>query len=124
MACANRMHPTSIASLRVASSSFAVMKMTGHFDPDAASRRLQLNTEIPPRWISSSKQVTVCTLSLSSNASAEANVRLARQKAGIVINHDHDCRLLHHIRIQPFSCRCMAPTGGGAANRLSGSMEN
>jgi hypothetical protein len=31
------MHPASIASLRVASSSFAVMKMTGHFDPDAAS---------------------------------------------------------------------------------------
>jgi hypothetical protein len=35
--CWGAMHP--IASLRVASSSFAVMKMTGHFDPDAASRR-------------------------------------------------------------------------------------
>src|SRR5260370_9872315 len=33
------MHPAAIASLRVASSSCAVMKMTGHFDPDAASRR-------------------------------------------------------------------------------------
>src|SRR6185312_5954600 len=28
------MHPASIASLRVASSSLAVMTMTGHFDPD------------------------------------------------------------------------------------------
>jgi hypothetical protein len=31
------MHPASTASLRVVSSSFAVMKMTGRFDPDAAS---------------------------------------------------------------------------------------
>ena len=36
------MHPASIASLRVASSSFAVMKMTGHFDHDAASRRCSI----------------------------------------------------------------------------------
>ena len=73
--CKQAMHPASIASLRVASSSFAVMKMTGHFDPDAASRCSSI-PEIPPRWISSSKQVAVCTLSPSSNASAEANVRL------------------------------------------------
>jgi hypothetical protein len=38
--------PASIASLRVASSSFAVMKMTGHFDP-AASRRCSSIPEIP-----------------------------------------------------------------------------
>jgi hypothetical protein len=40
--------PASIASLRVASSSLAVMKMTGHFDPDAASRRCSSIPEIPP----------------------------------------------------------------------------
>jgi hypothetical protein len=40
------MHPASIASLRVASSSLAVMKMTGHFDPDAASRRCSSIPEI------------------------------------------------------------------------------
>ena len=39
--------PASIASLRVASSSLAVMKMTGHFDPDAASRRCSSIPEIP-----------------------------------------------------------------------------
>ena len=71
------MHPPSTASLRVASSSFAVMKMTGHFDPDAASRRRSSIPEIPPRWMSSSRQVPVCALPLSSNASAEANVRLS-----------------------------------------------
>jgi hypothetical protein len=41
------MHPASIASLRVTSSSLAVMKMTGHFDPDAASRRCSLIPEMP-----------------------------------------------------------------------------
>src|SRR5580704_2589968 len=71
------MHPASTASLRVASSSFAVMKMTGHFDPDAASRRCNSIPEIPPRWMSSSRQVAVCALPLSSNASAEANARLS-----------------------------------------------
>jgi hypothetical protein len=95
----------------VASSSFAVMKMTGHFDPDAASRRCSSIPEIPPRWMSSSRQVAVCALVRSSNASAEANVRLsmplcansprhALQKARIVIDHDHDCRLRCHIRVQ------------------------
>src|SRR6266852_3716311 len=71
------MHPASTASLRVASSSFAVMKMTGHFVPDAASRRCSSIPEIPPRWMSSSRQVPICALPLSSNASAEANVRLS-----------------------------------------------
>jgi hypothetical protein len=71
------MQPASTASLRVASSSFAVMKMTGHFDLDAASRRCSSIPEIPPRWMSSSRQVAVCALPLSSNASAEANVRLS-----------------------------------------------
>jgi hypothetical protein len=56
------MHPASTASLRVASSSFAVMKMTGHFDPDAASRRCSSIPEIPPRWMSSSRHVAVCAL--------------------------------------------------------------
>jgi len=53
------------------------MKMTGHFDPDAVSRRRSSIPEIPSRWMSSSRQVAVCTLSLSSNASADANVRLS-----------------------------------------------
>src|SRR3977135_28057 len=53
------------------------MKMTGHFDPDAASRRCSSIPEIPPRWMSSSRQVAVCALPLSINASAEANVRLS-----------------------------------------------
>jgi hypothetical protein len=66
--------------------------------------------------MSSSKQVAVCTLSLSSNAPAEAKVRLsmpwcansraALQKARIVIDHDHDCRLRHHIRVQPRGAYC------------------
>jgi hypothetical protein len=43
------LHPASIASSRVASSSFAVMKMTGRFDPEAASRRCSSIPEIPPR---------------------------------------------------------------------------
>jgi len=43
------MHPASIAWLRVASSSFAVMKITGHFDPDDARRRCNSIPEIPPR---------------------------------------------------------------------------
>src|ERR1700736_353088 len=38
-------------------------------------RRCSSIPEIPPRWMSSSKQVAVCALPLSSNASAEANVR-------------------------------------------------
>ena len=38
---------------------------------------LQFDPEIPPRWMSSSRQVPVCVLPLSSNASAEANVRLS-----------------------------------------------
>jgi hypothetical protein len=37
------MHPASTASLRVASSSFAVMKMTGHFDPGCRKSALQLD---------------------------------------------------------------------------------
>ena len=41
------MHPASTASLRVASSSCAVMKMTGHFDPDAASPRCSSIPAIP-----------------------------------------------------------------------------
>jgi hypothetical protein len=71
------MHPASTASLRVASSSFAVMKLTGHFDPDAASRRCSSIPEIPPSWMSSSRHVAVCALPFSSKASAEANVRLS-----------------------------------------------
>ena len=43
------MHQASVASLRSAWSSFAVMQMTGHFDPDAASRRCSSIHEIPPR---------------------------------------------------------------------------
>ena len=61
--------------------------------------------------MSSSKQVAVCALPLSSNACAEANVRLsmplcansprhALQKARIVIDHDHDCLLGNHIRVR------------------------
>src|SRR5882672_5986091 len=71
------MHPASIASLHVASLSFPVIKITGHFDPEAASRRCSSIPEIPPRWMSSSRQAAVCALPLSSNASAEANVRLS-----------------------------------------------
>src|SRR5216683_522399 len=59
------MHPASTASLRVASSSFAVMKMTGHFDPDAASRRCSSIPEIPPRWMSSSRLRLVCSFALA-----------------------------------------------------------
>jgi len=59
------------------SPSFAVMKMTGHLESDAASRRCSSIPEIPPRWMSSSRQVAVCALPLSSNASAEANIRLS-----------------------------------------------
>lgn len=52
--------------------------------------------------MSSSKQLAVCTLPLSSNASAEAKVRLSMswhassratlQKARIVVDYDHNVR--------------------------------
>jgi hypothetical protein len=41
------------------------------------NRRCSSIPEIPPRWMSSSRQVAVCARPLSSNASAEANVRLS-----------------------------------------------
>jgi hypothetical protein len=102
--CWGAMHP--IASLRVASSSFAVMKMTGLSIPmpqaDAAAQ-----SRNPPRWMSSSRRVAVCTLSLSSKASAGANVRPSMPwcvnsratQCRLVIDHDHDCRR-RHIRVQ------------------------
>jgi hypothetical protein len=112
------MHPAFTASLRVASSTLAVTKMTGHLDPDAASRRCSSIPEIPPRWMSSSRQVAVCAVPLSINDSAEANVRVsmplcaqqprhALQKARIVIDHDYDYLARCHIRVQ--SRRGMRP---------------
>src|SRR5712664_4252034 len=41
--------PTSRASWRVASSSIAVIKMTGRFRPDEVNRRFKSIPEIPPR---------------------------------------------------------------------------
>src|SRR6266576_569250 len=41
--------PTSKASWRVASSSIAVIKMTGRFLPDEVNRRFKSKPEIPPR---------------------------------------------------------------------------
>ncbi|WFU74822.1 hypothetical protein [Bradyrhizobium sp. CB2312] len=60
--------------------------------------------------MSSSKQVAVCTLPLSNNASAEAQVRLsmpwhansrchALQKTRIVIDYDHNCLLRHPVSL-------------------------
>jgi hypothetical protein len=74
-----------------------------HFDPDTASRRSSSIPETPLRWMPSSRQVAVCALPLSNNASAEANVQLSMplcansrttplRKPALSIDHDHDCQ--------------------------------
>ena len=66
--------PAFIASLRVASSSMAVLKMTGESDPTAARHRHSSMPAMPPRGMSSSMGVAVTAASLSSSASAKLNV--------------------------------------------------
>ena len=104
------MHPASTASLRVASSSSAVMKMTGHFDPDAVILRRSSNSRNSPEV--DVEQQAGCRLHAVAleqrlgrrerpavDAVARQQPRHALQNARIVIDHDHDCRLRQSVSV-------------------------
>src|SRR5712664_3268360 len=106
------MHPASTASLRVASSSFAVMKMTGHFDPRCRKSTLQLD---PRNSVEVDvEQQTGCRLRAAAldqrlgrgertavDAVVRQHPRHALQKTRIVIDYDHERRLRHQSVSSP-----------------------
>src|SRR5262245_53425577 len=67
------MQPASVAARNVASSSNAVMNMTGRLEPDAVNCRRNSMPEMPPKLISKIRQAAFLAFSPFRNASADAN---------------------------------------------------
>src|SRR6267142_1686566 len=114
------MHPASAALLRVASSSFAVMKMRA---PRSRCRKSTLQLDPRNSAEVDVEQQTGCRLRAAAldqrlgrgertavDAVVRQQPRHALQKTRIVIDYDHERRLRHHIRVQ--SRGIHGPSGG------------